>query len=341
MPTIRKRGDKWQVQIRRGGHPLTSKTFTLRTNAERWARQTEAAIERGDQPLFQSIKGHTLKDLLVRYRETVTTTKRGAEAERYRIGTMLNHPIAGRSLANLTPSDIAKYRDDRLTIVASASVRRELVILRHCLEVARKEWNVPLSSNPVALIRMPVGAKPRERRLEGDELKHLLEGCSQRRSSLLPLIIQFAIHTGMRRGEILSFHWSDVDMDCATLHITMSKNGHARTIPLTPQAIDLLKKMPREGQKVFPVSANALRLSWERLKKRVGIDDLRFHDLRHEAISRFFEMGLSVPEVALISGHRDARMLFRYTHLRAEDVSKKLLEANTNPQSVARTLRSP
>ncbi|MDA0341679.1 MAG: tyrosine-type recombinase/integrase [Proteobacteria bacterium] len=73
------------------------------------------------------------------------------------------------------------------------------------------------------------------------------------------------------------------------------------------------------------MSPNAVRLSWGRLTHRAGIEDLHFHDLRHEAISRFFEMGLSVPEVALISGHRDPRMLFRYTHLRAEDVARKLV----------------
>ena len=79
-----------------------------------------------------------------------------------------------------------------------------------------------------------------------------------------------------------------------------------------------------DGKRLFPMSANALRLAWERLKRRAGIRDLRFHDLRHEAISRFFEMGLSIPEVSLISGHKDVRMLLRYTHLRPADVAQKL-----------------
>jgi integrase len=104
----------------------------------------------------------------------------------------------------------------------------------------------------------------------------------------------------------------------------MSKNGQERTIPLTTGAIGILKDTPREREEVFPISANALQLAWGRLRRRVNINNLRFHDLRHEAISRFFEMGLSVPEVALISGHRDVRMLLRYTHLRAADIVKKL-----------------
>ena len=93
---------------------------------------------------------------------------------------------------------------------------------------------------------------------------------------------------------------------------------------LSTKAVDIFKNVPRIDERVFPITANALRLAWERLRKRAGIQDLHFHDLRHEAISRFFEKGLSVPEVALISGHRDYRMLFRYTHLRAEDIVEKL-----------------
>ncbi|MDP7190692.1 MAG: integrase, partial [Alphaproteobacteria bacterium] len=267
MASIRKRGDKWQAQVRLEGYPQTSKSFMLRVDAERWARQTEAAIERGEHSLdVRQTKSITLEDILVRYRESVTVHKRGALPECYRIETMLKHPVSRRSLASLTSADIAKYRDDRLDRVASASVRRELVILRHCFEVACKEWSMPRLSNPVALIRMPTGAKVRQRRLEGDELERLLEGCSQGRSPLLPFVIQFAVHTGMRRGEILSLRWCDVSLDCATLCIPMSKNGQERTIPLTTGAIGILKDTPREREEVFPISANALQLAWGRLR---------------------------------------------------------------------------
>ena len=95
--------------------------------------------------------------------------------------------------------------------------------------------------------------------------------------------------------------------------------------PLSSRAVTTLLETTRGNSvRVYEVSPNAFRLAWERLRKRVGIKDLHFHDLRHEAISRFFEIGLSIPEVALISGHRDPRMLFRYTHLRAEDVAEKI-----------------
>ena len=127
----------------------------------------------------------------------------------------------------------------------------------------------------------------------------------------------------MRRGEIVAMHWDHINWDNGTLLSPDTKNGYPRTIPLTPKAIEVLKELPQKDTSVIGMTGNAIRLAWERLKKKAGATDLRFHDLRHEAISRFFEMGLSVPEVALISGHRDPRMLFRYTHLRAEDVGKK------------------
>jgi integrase len=89
-------------------------------------------------------------------------------------------------------------------------------------------------------------------------------------------------------------------------------------------ATRVLEEWSSSSEQIFPVTDVAVRQAWDRLVKRAGITNLHFHDLRHEAISRFFEMGLSVPEVALISGHKDPRMLFRYTHLRAEDVVRKL-----------------
>jgi integrase len=128
----------------------------------------------------------------------------------------------------------------------------------------------------------------------------------------------------MRRGEILAVRNDHFNQERRTLLIPESKNGRARTIPLSIPAIELLRTHLRTEGRLFPITANAFRLAWERVKRRAGIDDLHFHDLRHEAISRFFERGLSVPEVALISGHRDLRMLLRYTHPMAQGILQKL-----------------
>ena len=173
-------------------------------------------------------------------------------------------------------------------------------------------------------IRVAGSSQQRERRLRPGELEKLIEAAQSCRNPYVIPIIHLAVETGMRRGEIISIQWDHLDLEKRTLLIPHTKNGYARTIPLTTTAVGILEEVHKIEERVFPITANAFRLNWERVKRRAGIEDLHFHDLRHEAISRFFEMGLNAPEVALISGHRDMRMLFRYTHLRAEDVARKL-----------------
>ncbi len=212
------------------------------------------------------------------------------------------------------------------------SVRRELTILRHCLTVAIREWDAPLSSNPVHSIALHSPSRARDQRLEAEAGEKLRAAIGSAHAWYLRPLIELAIETGMRRGELLSLVWQNVSLERRTAHLPITKNGHARTVALTPKAIEVLGGLPRTEPRVFPVSGNAVRLAWERLRERAGVQALRFHDLRHEAVSRFFEAGLSVPEVALMSGHRDTRMLMRYTHLRPEAVAEKLARAaQANP----------
>jgi integrase len=236
----------------------------------------------------------------------------------------LAHEIAKAPLNKLSPASAAKYRDDRLMVVQPGSVRRELAILQHCFTLAKREWGIPLPCNPVLEIKLPETAKARSRRLLHDDLTRLLKALNANTAWYLHPLITLAVETGMRRGELISIRWHDVDWKAHTVSILTTKNGHPRTIPLTPKALKTLSGLPRTSERVLPVSPNAIRLAWERLRTRAGIEDLRLHDLRHEAVSRFFELGLTTPEVALISGHRDPRMLNRYTHLKPENVAKKL-----------------
>src|SRR6516164_7441564 len=168
------------------------------------------------------------------------------------------------------------------------------------------------------------GGNPRQRRTYPGELEKLLKACEASRCRWLPAVIQLAVETGMRRSELLAMRWDDVDLEARTVVLRNTKNGFQRTVPLSTRALNVIKDTPRCGPTVFAISANALRLAWERLRRRAGVLGLRFHDLRHEAVSRFFERGLNIPEVAMISGHRDPRMLFRYTHPKPEEVAAKL-----------------
>lgn len=334
MAAIRNRNGKWQAQVRIKGHAPRAKSFVSKTDATRWARQTEAELEASALRVDRRVLDRTtMRDLFDRYREEVTPLKRGAASEKKRLDVFLRQPWAKYPLSKITPQIFSRYRDERLRNVSPGTVIRDLGLLRSIFEVARLEWDMPMSDNPVAKVRKPKAPDARERRLQAGELELLLTAADTTRNDWLRVGILLAVETGMRRGELLSIRWSDVCFSTSTLMIRETKNGHSRRIPLTDAATALLEERGGDpaaaGDLIFPVSGNAFRLCWERCKRKLAVDhpsiaDLRFHDLRHEAVSRFFEMGLSVPEVALISGHRDPRMLFRYTHLRAEDLVQRL-----------------
>lgn len=320
MATIRKRGGKWQVQVRRKGHCPLSKSFLSRKDAEIWGRQTEQQADRGELLGDQRrLKQFTLGELVSRYRDTVTPRKRSAIVETIVLNAFLKHPICQKRLSELSPKDFAEYRDERLQAVKPNSLKRLLSPIQNLFEVAKDEWNIPLKDNPISKLVINCTSNRRERRLRPGEQERLIEAARKGQNALMLPIMMLALETGMRRSELLNIRLQDVDWHSRLLSVPMSKNGHSRKVPLTMAAYALLRDLTQasggEGSlRVFQLTANAFRLAWERLKRRANIDDLHFHDLRHEAISRFFEMALTVPEVASISGHRDPRMLFRYAH---------------------------
>jgi integrase len=204
------------------------------------------------------------------------------------------------------------------------AAQHDLILIKHCIKIARLEWGVPMPNNPVDAIRIPNGIKRRERRLRDGEYDALMQAAQSCKNTLIWPMVDFAIETGMRRSEILSLRWENLSNQERIASLPDTKNGSKRDVPLTLKAAQVIGNLPAHAENIFPTSDYAVRHAWGRLVKRAGIEDLRFHDLRHEAVSRFFEMGLSVPEVALISGHKDYRMLARYTHMTAENVRNKL-----------------
>ncbi len=327
MPTIRKRGSKWQAQIRLGGCNPQSKSFTYKSDAVRWAQEIERALENGTHPSQNAKLEEKLAQLLARYLELETPQKKGADIETVRLNRMMEHPLLDIAIGELEPSVFASYRDSRMKEVTGDTVIRELSLLQSVIEVAMRDWSYPFTSNPVRGVRKPKAGKPRTRRLSAGEEELLLSASEKARNKLLKPMILFALETAMRRGEILSLKWEYLTSGRDLILIPETKNGHPRTIPLTIKAKQLIEGLDGQKEYLFPMTANAFRLAWARTIRRSAIQDLRFHDLRHEAVSRFFERGLSIPEVALISGHRDPRMLFRYTHLKPEDVAAKLRTA--------------
>lgn len=330
MATIRKRGPyQWEARIRRKGWPLQCKTFEKKQDAEEWARDIESEMGRGIFTSRKEAENTTLTEALDRYAREVTPHKKGAPQELGRIAKWKKHPLSNAFLATIRGADIAKYRDERLAESKSTNtVRLELAVISHLFNIARKEWGMESLSNPVQNIRMPKNSRARDRRLVGDEEERLLEACARSKSPALKDIVLLALETAMRLGELLSLEWKNIDPKKRIARLPDTKNGETRDVPLSSKAIEALQKRVRaiNSDRVFHEwsSQSGFKCTWGRAIKRAKIDSFRFHDLRHESTSRFFELGLNIMQVAAITGHKDLKMLKRYTHLRAEDLAQML-----------------
>jgi len=327
MATIRKRGDKWQVQVRRAGFSPRNQSFDLRRDAELWAASQERSLAGlALQGLRDSLEcNETIEALLQRYCAQVLPLKRSAYRELSMINAIRRRPLVRLKAQSATARTFSEYRDVRLREVGSASVVRELGILHHLYETARVDWGYATLSNPVRDVRRPKLPPGRVRRLSRDEEARVLGAAGGLRNIYVSLVIRFALATGMRAGEILNARWSDCDRGSRVLFLPITKNGKPRTVPLSREAVEVLEAVPGNNEGlIFPLPYTALVQAWKGIVVRLGIADLRFHDLRHEAITRFFERGLEMPEVMLISGHTDVRMLLRYTHLSARKLVEKL-----------------
>jgi integrase len=330
VATIRKLRGRWQAQVRRKGMAPRAKSFDQKSDAEKWARSLETELDRcGALPDTKVAEATTLAQILTRYRDEVSPRKRSAVSEVARINAILRRDICHRTLALLTTSDVAQYREARLRTVAAATVTRELNTISHAVDTATRDWGIYLPRNPCKLVRRPSAPRGRDRRLLPGEEARLLAAVDHGRNIYLRPLIVLAIETGMRRGELLGLEWKDVDLEIGVAHLQLTKNGEARSVPLSIRARRVLQSLRDERTdtseaRPLPTTASAVAQAWGHLRVRAGMPDLHFHDLRHEAVSRLFERGLNIMEVASISGHKELSMLKRYTHLRAVDLVAKL-----------------
>jgi len=324
MAAITKRGPyQWQVKIRRKGYPVQSKTFETYQDAAAWARTIENEMDRGVFVSRKEAEATTLAEALERYESEKTEHKKGSAQKKLRIKLFKRSELASRFLATIRGTDVAKYRDRRLAEGMSPfTVNNELILLSNLFSVASKEWGFESLDNPVSKVARPKLPKGRDRRLaHGEEeilLKHLPAGVRP--------VVQFALETAARRGEILDIKWKDVDLARRAIRLQDTKNGESRDIPLSSKALEILKRQPRKlrDDRVFPISGAHVSKSFRQACEKAEIEDLRFHDLRHEATSRLFEKGLNPMQVAAVTGHKTLVMLKRYTHLKAEDLAKML-----------------
>ena len=338
LPIFERRADDgrlmgYQVKVRKRGFPTVTRQFDRLADAERFAVDTLQAMTARTWTDRREAERTTLADALDRYKREVTIHKKSAYGEGCLVERLKATRLAAFNLATIQGVDIATYRDERLAEGAAANtVRIELALLSHLYTVAASDWGMPLV-NPVKLARKPKLPRGRDRRLDPrpdengqTEEDRLLAACKASKSRWLEPIVRLAMETAMRRGEILGLRWNHIDMIHATAHLPDTKNGEARTVPLSPAALAVLAELPQSiDGGVFPIGDSGFVHTFQRAAEKAGLEDFHFHDLRHEATSRFFERGdLDMMQIASITGHKSLSMLKRYTHLRARDLAKKL-----------------
>ncbi len=265
------RGTKigWQAKIRKKGYPVQNKTFRTKAEAENWAKVTESEMVRGAFIDRKDAESTTLHEALARYAEEIIPRKKAGDREMGFLRQWQERPIAVRFLSAIRGKDIAEaIRSMESEGKSPNTIRLHLALVSHLYAVARREWNMESLSNPVELARKPKLPQGRDRRFVGNEEERLLAECDQSRNIFLRPVVIFALETAMRAGEIVEtwrqdptgamdngkrrqvqmstgLLWEHVDLAKRTAHLPKTKNGDARTVPLSTKALSTLEALPR------------------------------------------------------------------------------------------------
>jgi len=326
MATLRKRNNgHWQARVRKASQSIT-KTFIHKADAERWARQVEVEIQKSGYTNLVLAERTTFAEIIERYITEVLPTLRGGKADFIRLKALARRPIAKLNMISLTPQNIAKHRDERLKEIAPATVIRELSYFSSIINHARREWGIHIN-NPVTLVAKPKNIQSRTRIMDTTETNALFEALrpAGRKSIWMLPLVRLALETAMRRSELLGLRWEHIDLERRTIFLQLTKNGTSRTVPLSTHAIQILTEIPRmiDGQ-VFPITHEVVSQAFNRARKQAGVEDIRFHDLRHMAITRLAEKLPNLIELSAVSGHKSLAMLKRYYHPNPEMLALKI-----------------
>jgi integrase len=262
--------------------------------------------------------------VLQRYEALELPKHRSGPIEAYLLRHLHRHWLARVPCDELSTMQLAQYRDERLAVVKPGSVRRVFNLLRPMLDIARDEWGAPIQGNPARLVSVRVADDSRQGRLSSAEILRFMTALKRRRNPEVARAVELALETAMRRSELLGLTWEDIDLSQGIAKLPITKNGHPRTVALSPRAMELLQQSNSRHGPVLHCSASAIKCAFHRAKKEAGIEDFCFHQTRHEAISRMWELGLNEMEISNQSGHRDHRMLRRYSHVQASTLAEKL-----------------
>lgn len=348
MATIRKRNAKdgsnrFTAEVRLKGYPQQTATFKRLTDAKKWIQDTESAIRDGRHFKTIEAKKHTFADLVDRYIADVLPTKPKQALRQQMQLEWWAEKMGDYLLSDITPALVVQYRDElgsgttyRGTQRSPATVVRYMAALSHAFTVAVNEWQW-ISENPIKKVKKPKEPRGRVRFLDDAERERLLNACRESKNQVLYLCVILGLSTGMRQSELMNLKWSDVNMkdDFIILHET--KNGERRRVPLAGHGLELLKEHARvrrlDTELLFPGIKNKnkpidLRDSFDNAVKRAGIEDFRWHDLRHCTASYLAMNGASLAEIAEILGHKTLQMVKRYAHLSDGHVSNVVASMN-------------
>ncbi len=321
----------FQVKVRLKGYPVQTATFERLTDARQWAQSTESAIKEGRHFKTAEAKRHTLAELIDRYvRDVLPTKPKSAQTQGGQLQWWRNQ-LGAYALADVTPALIGECRDKLAGSVSvrhkpfsPATVNRYIAALSHAFSMAVNEWGW-LEYSPIRKVKKPKESRGRVRFLSDDERIRLLESCKTHSNTYLYTVVVLALSTGMRKNEIMSLTWDDVDLQRCRAILHETKNGERRAVALTGHALELLKTMNKvrriDSKFVFPAKESMvkkpmdLRTPWETALKTANITDFKFHDLRHSAASYLAMNGASLSEIAEVLGHKTLQMVKRYAHL--------------------------
>ena len=345
MASIRKRGNlQWEVRVRRKGMPVTCKTFETKYDAEKWAREIESEMDRGVFVPRGEAESTTLAEALDRYIAEYIPRLAHADKSERMARALQKRALASLIMARIRSKDIADFIKEREAEgVSGNTIRLDLAMLSRLFEVAISNWGMESLSNPVSRVAKPKLPPGRERRLEDGEEEKLLAASSPD----LQTLIKLALETAMRREELATLTWEQIDFKRRTITLlaASTKNSTARTIPMSPRTIEILmalevercsigsevsaeggpKPSNRPKGRLFDQHPDAITKAIARACKTAQIEGLHFHDLRHEATSRLFEnTDLDVMEIRAITGHKTMQMLARYSHLRMDRLAGRL-----------------
>lgn len=326
MATFKKIGTKWRAEVCVAGK-RASKTLPTKAEVKSWAALKEAELGKLSQGVSTT---HTLGDVFVRYADEISSLKKGAQWEIVRLKMFARFAIASVKLINLRREDLEQYILVRSKDVKSSSVNRELNLISHCLTQARR-WRL-MEHNPMDDLKRPKNPPNRERRISPEEVARVLVAHSyseehpvtlQRQRAALAFL--FALETAMRAGEICSLLAKHIDTTAKTAFLPDTKTGVPRYVPLSTEALRLINRLQPwpDDVPLFGIKPSVLSSTFGQGVERAGIQNLTFHDSRHEGIRRLAKK-LSVLDLARTVGHSDIKELMTYYNESAEEIAKLL-----------------